>query len=66
MNGFIATWLAPELDKEFYEVMAKAVAEGAIKWQEEVWDGLPEVGNAILAVQKGSNKAKVVVKVAST
>lgn len=65
MNGFIATWLAPELDKEFYEVMPKAVAEGAIEWREEIWDGLAEVGNAILAVQKGKNKAKAVVKVAS-
>jgi hypothetical protein len=45
--------------------MPKAIAEGKIKWREEVWDGLDRVGDAILAIQEGKNKAKTVVRVAS-
>ncbi len=65
IHGFIVTRLEPEYDREFYEVMPKAIAEGVIQWREEIWDGLDEVGDAILAVQKGTSKAKAVVKVAS-
>ena len=57
--------LEAEYRREFYEVMPKAISEGKIKWREEVWDGLEKMGEAILAVQKGENKAKVVVRVAS-
>jgi hypothetical protein len=65
LQGFIVTRLEAEFDKEFYEVMPKLVAEGKVKWREEVWDGLDKVGHAILAIQQGKNKAKMVVKVAS-
>lgn len=54
-----------ELNEEFYEIIPKAISDGKIKWREEVWDGLDQVGDAILAGQKGTNKAKVVVRVAS-
>ncbi|KAF9445123.1 alcohol dehydrogenase [Macrolepiota fuliginosa MF-IS2] len=65
LQGFIVTRLEPEFNEEFYQVMPKAIAEGKIEWREEVWDGLDKVGDAILAVQKGLNKAKAVVRVAS-
>jgi len=57
--------LEAEYEKEFYEVMPKMIAEGKIKWREEVWDGLDKVGEAILSNQEGRNKAKTVVQVAS-
>lgn len=53
-----------EFNEEFYEIIPKAISDGKIKWREEVWDGLDRVGDAILAGQKGTNKAKVVVRVA--
>jgi len=65
IHGFLVGMLEPEYGKEFYEVMPKMIAEGRIRWREEVWDGLDKVGEAILAVQKGENKAKTVVRVAS-
>ncbi|KXN83392.1 Zinc-type alcohol dehydrogenase-like protein PB24D3.08c [Leucoagaricus sp. SymC.cos] len=65
VHGFIVIRLEAEYDEEFYEVMPKAIAEGKIKWREEVWEGIDKVGDAILAIQKGENKAKTVVRVAS-
>jgi len=65
IQGFLVGMLEAEYRREFYEVMPKAISEGRIKWREEVWDGLEKMGEAILAVQKGENKAKVVVRVAS-
>jgi len=35
-----------------------------LKYKEQKWKGLEEVGNVILAVQKGENTAKAVVIVA--
>ncbi|KAL9711377.1 putative secondary metabolism biosynthetic enzyme [Leucoagaricus gongylophorus] len=65
IQGFLVGMLEAEYRREFYEVMPKAISEGRIKWREEVWDGLEKMGEAILAVQKGENKAKAVVRVAS-
>jgi len=65
IQGFLVDMLEAEYRREFYEVMPKAISEGRIKWREEVWDGLEKMGEAILAVQKGENKAKAVVRVAS-
>ena len=39
------------------------VASGQLKYKEEMWEGLEKLGDAILAVQKGTNKAKMVIKV---
>lgn len=65
LQGFIVIRLEAEYDKEFYEVMPKAISEGKIKWREELWDGLHKVGDAVLAIQEGKNKGKIVVRVAS-
>ncbi|KAK1230319.1 hypothetical protein PQX77_006592 [Marasmius sp. AFHP31] len=50
--------------EEFYKTVPEWIANGQIKYAEEVYDGLEKVGEAILAQQKGQNVAKSVVKVA--
>ncbi|KAK7032713.1 NAD(P)-binding protein [Favolaschia claudopus] len=49
---------------EFYATMLPKLASGEIKFREDVSHGLDKMGDVILAVQKGSNKAKAVVVVA--
>ncbi|KAJ7017827.1 hypothetical protein C8F04DRAFT_1278731 [Mycena alexandri] len=49
---------------EFYATIPAQLANGELKYTEEVTRGLDKVGDVILAVQKGTNKAKAVVLVA--
>ncbi|KAF5348458.1 hypothetical protein D9756_009558 [Leucocoprinus leucothites] len=65
LQGFIVTRLEPEYGEELYEIMPKVISEGKFIWREEIWEGLDKVGDAILAVQQGKNKAEMVVRVAS-
>ncbi|KAJ6617279.1 hypothetical protein B0H10DRAFT_2164475 [Mycena sp. CBHHK59/15] len=46
---------------EFYATVPAALASGEIKYAEEVTQGLERVGEVILAVQRGTNRAKAVV-----
>ena len=64
INGFIVTGLQEKYDARFYAEIPQLVADGKLKYKEEVFEGLESVGDAILAVQKGTNKAKAVVRVA--
>ncbi|CAE6431294.1 unnamed protein product [Rhizoctonia solani] len=66
IRGFIVGELEAQVGKPqvFYEKMVPLVASGQIKWNEHVFEGLDKAGDAILAVQKGDNTAKTVVKVA--
>ncbi|CAE6411095.1 unnamed protein product [Rhizoctonia solani] len=66
VRGFIVGELEAQVGnpKVFYEKMVPLVANGQIKWNEHVFEGLDKAGDAILAVQKGDNTAKTVVKVA--
>ncbi|KAF8192152.1 hypothetical protein BJ912DRAFT_849069 [Pholiota molesta] len=64
MSGFIVGDLAPKWEKDFQATIPPLVASGEIKYSEQVWNGLDKVGEVILAVQKGENKAKAVVHVA--
>lgn len=64
MHGFIVSRLEHKYDQRFYQEIPKLVAEGKLKYREHVYEGLKSVGDAILAVQKGENKAKAVIKVA--
>ncbi|KAJ1301169.1 hypothetical protein OPQ81_003580 [Rhizoctonia solani] len=66
IRGFIVGELEAQVGKPqvFYEKMVPLVANGQIKWNEHVFEGLDKAGDAILAVQKGDNTAKTVVKVA--
>jgi NADPH-dependent curcumin reductase CurA len=49
---------------EFYATIPGKLASGEIKYAEEVTRGLDKVGEVILAVQRGTNKAKAIVLVA--
>ncbi|KAF8996527.1 alcohol dehydrogenase [Cyathus striatus] len=62
--GFIVSRLYEKYETQFYEEVPQLLAEGKLKYSEHVWEGLDKAGEAILAVQKGTNKAKAVVKVA--
>ncbi|KAJ6611910.1 hypothetical protein B0H10DRAFT_1808458 [Mycena sp. CBHHK59/15] len=52
-----------EYAAEFYATVPAALASGEIKYAEEVTQGLERVGEVILAVQRGTNRAKAVVVV---
>jgi NADPH-dependent curcumin reductase CurA len=64
MSGFNVDDLATKWEKDFQATIPPLVASGEIKYSEHVWNGLDKVGEVILAVQKGENKAKAVVHVA--
>jgi NADPH-dependent curcumin reductase CurA len=48
---------------EFYTNMSKWVSEGKIKWQETVFEGLENTPKAFLALFKGENTGKMLVKI---
>jgi len=64
LNGFIQYRLEKKYLAEFYQTIPPLVASGRIKHREQIYKGLEQVGEVILAVQKGTNKAKAVVHVA--
>ncbi|KXN88464.1 Zinc-type alcohol dehydrogenase-like protein PB24D3.08c [Leucoagaricus sp. SymC.cos] len=64
LRGFIVGRSLPKYLKEFYDTVPAKIAKGEIKYTEEVTHGLDKVGDVILAVQKGTNKAKAVIHVA--
>ncbi|KAG5644330.1 hypothetical protein DXG03_008689 [Asterophora parasitica] len=64
INGFIVSRLHHKYEEDFYATIPGKIASGEIKYSEEITSGLDKVGDVILAVQKGTNKAKAVIKVA--
>ncbi|KAJ7105692.1 hypothetical protein C8R44DRAFT_806668 [Mycena epipterygia] len=64
IHGILVFRLAGKYEKEFYETIPPKLVSGEIKWSEDVSKGLDKVGDVILAVQKGTNKAKAVIVVA--
>jgi NADPH-dependent curcumin reductase CurA len=64
MHGFIVSRLEEKWSAAFFAEIPPKVASGEIKHREEIYNGLESVGDAILAVQKGTNKAKAVIHVA--
>lgn len=64
LHGFIQWRLEYKYDEEFYRTIPPKLASGELKYAEEVTKGLDKVGDVILAVQKGQNKAKAVILVA--
>ncbi|KAG6887241.1 hypothetical protein C0992_013193 [Termitomyces sp. T32_za158] len=64
IQGFPFDDLQDKYQKEFYATIPEKLKSGKIKHKEEVTEGLDKVGEVILRVQKGENKAKAVVKVA--
>jgi NADPH-dependent curcumin reductase CurA len=64
IHGILVLPLFPKYYKEFYSTIPAMLASGELKYSEEITKGLDKVGDVILAVQKGTNKAKAVVVVA--
>jgi len=64
MHGFIVFRLEEKHTAAFFAEIPSKVASGEIKYREQVYNGLESVGDVILAVQKGTNKAKAVIHVA--
>ncbi|KAI0300114.1 NAD(P)-binding protein [Multifurca ochricompacta] len=65
LNGFLVNnWLG-EYGEAFYEEFPKLVKSGELKYEEDIVYGLEKVGEAILEVGKGLNRAKKVVIVAN-
>ncbi|KAK6984020.1 NAD(P)-binding protein [Favolaschia claudopus] len=72
MHGFLVWPLLPKYEEEFYATLARSSRVGSSsdfvflprEYSEERWEGLEKVGDAILAVQNGTSKAKAVVIVA--
>ncbi|KAK7691642.1 hypothetical protein QCA50_005041 [Cerrena zonata] len=63
--GFIVSTLASKYDEAFYKEFPQRIANGEIKYLEDAKQGLKETGQAIYEVQKGLNKGKSVIVVAS-
>jgi NADPH-dependent curcumin reductase CurA len=63
MQGFVVTKLYPKFATSFFAEMPLKVLSGEIQYREHVYD-LAHTGEAILAVLKGHNTAKVVIHVA--
>ncbi|KDQ64391.1 hypothetical protein JAAARDRAFT_28018 [Jaapia argillacea MUCL 33604] len=64
MCGFLVFQFQEKYIEEFYKVVPAKLASGEIKYTEDITRGLEKVGEAILAVQTGKNKAKSVIVVA--
>ncbi|KAF7292628.1 NAD(P)-binding protein [Mycena indigotica] len=64
LYGVAVARLAPIYAERFYDEVPAKLASGEIKYTEEKSYGLDKVGDVLLAVQKGTNKAKAVIIVA--
>ncbi|KAJ7665599.1 alcohol dehydrogenase [Mycena rosella] len=64
IHGILVFRLQAKYDKEFYATIPAKLASGEIKYAEEITRGQNKVGDDILAVRKGENKAKAVIVVA--
>jgi NADPH-dependent curcumin reductase CurA len=47
---------------EFYADMSKWIGEGKVKWKETLFDGIENAPKAFLALFKGENIGKMLVK----
>ncbi|KAF8881862.1 hypothetical protein BD779DRAFT_1675207 [Infundibulicybe gibba] len=64
ISGFVFMNFREKYEEEFYATIPARLASGELKYTEEVTRGLDKVGDVILAVLKGTNKAKAVILVA--
>ena len=64
MYGFVFINLIPKYGAQFYTEMTTKVVSGEIQHRQQVYDGLANSCEAIVAVLKGLNSAKAVIHVA--
>ncbi|KAF8349606.1 hypothetical protein F5887DRAFT_1235611 [Amanita rubescens] len=64
LSGFNASNLGPKWKNDHQDFVIPRLVKGELKYGEEVHRGLDKVADAFLALQKGQNKAKVVIVVA--
>ncbi|KAF9464080.1 hypothetical protein BDZ94DRAFT_1217248 [Collybia nuda] len=64
IQGIAVARLEDKYRTGFYDNVPQKIARGEIKYSEEIVKGLEGVGEALLSVQKGTNKAKVIILVA--
>ncbi|KAL0950135.1 hypothetical protein HGRIS_010131 [Hohenbuehelia grisea] len=64
MTGFQVINLIPNHLANFRHEFPDLLAKGALKFRVQIMEGLDQVGEALMAVQKGLNTAPVVVRVA--
>lgn len=64
LYGFIVWSLLPKYKDAFYAEVPALIASCELKIKEDLTKGLESVGEAILAVQKGTNTGKSVIVVA--
>jgi NADPH-dependent curcumin reductase CurA len=62
--GFIVASILPKYKDTFYAEVPARIASGELKLKEDLAKGLESVGEAILAVLKGTNTGKSVIVVA--
>lgn len=63
LYGFIVISILPKYKDAFYSEVPALVASGELKFKEDLVKGLESAGEAILAVQKGTNTGKSVIVV---
>lgn len=64
VNGFIQWEIEAPWREDFEKTVIAGLADGTFKYKEDIVRGLDQSGEAILAVQRGTNKGKMVVVVA--
>lgn len=64
LYGFIVNSILAKYKDAFYAEVPALIASGEFKLKEDLAKGLESVGEAILAVQKGTNTGKSVIVVA--
>ena len=62
--GIVISALSHKYENEFYETVPRMIAQGKIKYKEDVTEGLEFVGEALLSVLTGKNKGTAIVSVA--
>jgi NADPH-dependent curcumin reductase CurA len=64
LSGFSVSTLGPKWKNDHQDFVLPRLSNGELKYGEEVHRGLDKVADSFLALQKGQNKAKVVIVVA--
>ncbi|WP_420102667.1 NADP-dependent oxidoreductase [Bosea sp. (in: a-proteobacteria)] len=63
IRGFIQREFVPTQGKAFQEEMTRWVAEGAIRYKEDIVEGLENAPEALIGLLEGKNFGKLIVKV---